>query len=118
MSGSLNKWMGIGNLCRDPETRSMQDGSKVVNFTIACNETWRDKQSGERKERAEYVRIVVFNERIADVAEKYLKKGSKVYLEGQLQTGQMDPAGTVLGQRTTHAGVVGRKPGVPPGPVQ
>jgi single-strand DNA-binding protein len=83
---SLNKWIGIGNLTRDPETRHTQAGAKIVNMTLACNETWKDKQTGERRERAEFVRIVVFNEHLANIAEQYLRKGSKVYIEGQLQT--------------------------------
>lgn len=86
MAGSVNKVILIGNLGKDPEIRSMQSGSKMASFTIATSETWNDKMSGERKEQTEWHRIVVMNERIADVAEKYLKKGSKVYVEGKLQT--------------------------------
>lgn len=86
MAGSVNKWIGIGNITRDPEVRSTQGGKKVVNLTLACNETWKDRNTGERQERAEFVRVVIFNERLADVAEKYVRKGSKVYLEGALQT--------------------------------
>ena len=86
MAGSVNKVILVGNVGRDPEIRSTQDGQKIANFSIATSETWRDKTSGERKERTEWHRIVVFNERLADVVEKYVRKGSKLYLEGALQT--------------------------------
>jgi single-strand DNA-binding protein len=86
MAGSVNKVILIGNLGRDPEIRNTQDGSKVANFTLATNERWRDRNSGEMRERTEWHRIAIFNERLVDVAERYLRKGSKVYLEGQLQT--------------------------------
>lgn len=86
MAGSINKATLIGNLGRDPETRTMQSGDKVVNLSIATSETWKDKKSGERKEKTEWHRIVIFNQGIANVAEKYLSKGSKVYVEGQLET--------------------------------
>ena len=86
MAGSVNKVILIGNLGRDPEVRNMQDGSPVVNMSVATSETWRDRNSGERRERTEWHRVVIFNERLAEVAQKYLRKGSKVYLEGQLQT--------------------------------
>ncbi len=86
MAGSVNKVILIGNLGRDPEVRSFQNGGKVVNLRIATSETWRDKQSGERKERTEWHSVAIFNENIAKVAEQYLKKGSKVYIEGQLET--------------------------------
>lgn len=86
MSGSVNKVILVGNLGRDPEVRYMQSGDKVVNLAIATSERWNDKQSGERREKTEWHRVVVFDQNIAEVAEKYLKKGSKVYLEGQLQT--------------------------------
>jgi single-strand DNA-binding protein len=86
MAGSVNKVILIGNLGKDPEVRSSQDGTKIVNFSLATSETWNDKASGERKERTEWHRVVVFNERIADVVEKYVRKGSKVYVEGSLQT--------------------------------
>lgn len=76
----------MGNLGRDPEIRSLQDGTKVANLSVATSESWRDRESGERRERTEWHRVVIFNDRLADVAEKYLRKGSKVYLEGQLQT--------------------------------
>ena len=86
MAGSLNKVILIGNLGKDPEVRRLNSGDMVVNFTLATSETWRDKNSGERKEKTEWHNIVVFNEGIAKVAEQYLKKGMKVYLEGALQT--------------------------------
>jgi single-strand DNA-binding protein len=86
MAGSVNKVTLIGNLGRDPELRSTQDGMRIANLTIATSESWRDRVSGERKERTEWHRVVIFNERLAEIAEKYLKKGSKVYLEGALQT--------------------------------
>jgi single-strand DNA-binding protein len=86
MAGSVNKVILIGNLGRDPEIRSMQDGNRVANLAVATSESWRDRVSGERKERTEWHRVVIFNERLAEIAEKYLKKGSKVYLEGALQT--------------------------------
>lgn len=86
MAGSVNKVILIGNLGKDPETRADQNGGKIVNLTIATSETWNDKASGERKERTEWHRVVIFNDRIADVAERFLKKGAKVYIEGSLQT--------------------------------
>ena len=86
MAGSVNKVILVGNLGRDPEVRFAQSGSKIVNMSVATSESWKDKQTGERKEKTEWHRVVIFNERLADVAEKYLKKGSKVYLEGALQT--------------------------------
>jgi single-strand DNA-binding protein len=86
MAGSVNKVILVGNLGRDPEVRHTQDGKAIVNLSIATSETWRDKSSGERKERTEWHRVVIFNEALAKVAEQYLKKGSTVYLEGQLQT--------------------------------
>ena len=86
MAGSVNKVILVGNLGRDPEVRSMQDGRNMVNMSVATSETWRDRQSGERKERTEWHRVVIFNERLAEIAEKYLKKGSKIYVEGALQT--------------------------------
>jgi len=85
-AGSVNKVILVGNLGRDPEIRSTQDGTRVANLSLATSESWRDKNSGERREKTEWHRVVVFNERIVDVAEKYLHKGSKVYVEGQLQT--------------------------------
>jgi single-strand DNA-binding protein len=86
MAGSINKVILVGNLGRDPEIRSTQDGMRIANLAVATSETWRDKMSGERKERTEWHRVVIFNERLAEVAEKYLKKGSKVYVEGALQS--------------------------------
>jgi single-strand DNA-binding protein len=86
MAGSINKVILVGNLGRDPEVRFAQDGTKIVNFPVATSETWRDKQSGDRKEKTEWHRVVIFNDRLGEVAEKYLKKGSKVYVEGALQT--------------------------------
>jgi single-strand DNA-binding protein len=86
MAGSVNKVILIGNLGRDPEIRSTQDGTRVANLSVATSESWRDKNTGERREKTEWHRVVIFNDRIVDVAEKYLHKGSKVYLEGQLQT--------------------------------
>jgi single-strand DNA-binding protein len=86
MAGSVNKVILVGNLGRDPEVRSMQDGRNMVNMSVATSETWRDRQSGERKERTEWHRVVVFNEKLAEVAQKYVKKGSKIYVEGQLTT--------------------------------
>ena len=86
MAGSLNKAMLIGHLGKDPEVRTFQNGSKVVNLRIATSETWRDKASGERKERTEWHTVAIFNEALARVAEQYLRKGSKVYLEGAIET--------------------------------
>ena len=85
MAGSVNKAILVGNVCGDPESRSMNSGGEVVNFTVATNETWKDKD-GNRQERAEFHRVVIFNEGLAKVAKSYLRKGSKVYLEGQIQT--------------------------------
>ena len=86
MAGSVNKVILVGNLGRDPESRAMTSGGKVVSFSIATSETWNDKASGERKEKTQWHRIAIFNERLGEVAEKYLRKGSKVYLEGSLET--------------------------------
>ena len=86
MAGSVNKVILVGNLGRDPEVRNTQDGRKVVNLSLATSESWRDRQSGERKEKTEWHRVVIFNENLAEVAEKYLRKGAKVFIEGQLQT--------------------------------
>jgi single-strand DNA-binding protein len=85
MAGSVNKVILLGNLGRDPEVRHSQDGAKIVNLNVATSETWKDK-NGERQERTEWHRVVIFSPALADVAEKYLKKGSKVYVEGQLRT--------------------------------
>ncbi len=86
MAGSVNKVILIGNLGRDPEIRSTQDGTRVANLSVATSESWRDKASGERKERTEWHRVVIFNDKLVEIVEKYLKKGAKVYLEGALQT--------------------------------
>jgi single-strand DNA-binding protein len=86
MAGSVNKVILIGNLGADPEVKRTQDGRPIVNLRIATSETWRDKNSGERKEKTEWHRVVIFSEGLCRVAEQYLKKGAKVYLEGQLQT--------------------------------
>jgi single-strand DNA-binding protein len=86
MAGSVNKVILIGNLGRDPEVRSFQNGGKVVNLRIATSETWRDRNSGERKERTEWHSVAIFSEPLAKIAEQYLRKGSKVYLEGSLET--------------------------------
>ncbi len=86
MAGSVNKVTLVGNLGKDPDVRRTNAGDAVVNLSVATSETWRDKGTGERKERTEWHRVVIFNENLAKVAEQYLRKGSKVYLEGQLQT--------------------------------
>jgi single-strand DNA-binding protein len=86
MSGSVNKVILVGNLGRDPESRSFQNGGKVVNLRIATSESWKDKNTGERKEATEWHSIAIFNEGLANVAERYLRKGSKVYIEGALKT--------------------------------
>ena len=86
MAGSINKVILVGNLGREPEVRFSQDGNKIVNMSLATSESWTDRSSGERREKTEWHRVVIFNDRLAEIAEKYLNKGSKVYLEGQLQT--------------------------------
>jgi single-strand DNA-binding protein len=86
MAGSVNKVILVGNLGRDPEIRSTQDGTRIANLSVATSESWRDKASGERKEKTEWHRVVIFNERLVEVAERFLKKGSKIYVEGALQT--------------------------------
>ena len=86
MAGSVNKVILVGNLGRDPESRSFQNGGKVVNLRIATSESWKDRNSGERKEKTEWHSVAIFNEGLANVAERFLRKGSKVYIEGQLQT--------------------------------
>src|SRR5450631_1716033 len=86
MAGSVNKVILVGNLGKDPEVRRMTSGDPVVNLSIATSETWRDKSSGERKEKTEWHRVVIFNKNLAEIAEKYLCKGAKVYVEGSLQT--------------------------------
>lgn len=86
MAGSVNKVILVGNLGADPEIKRTQDGRPIANLSVATSETWRDKNSGERKEKTEWHRVVIFSEGLCKIAEQYLKKGSKVYLEGQLQT--------------------------------
>ncbi len=86
MAGSVNKVILVGNLGKDPEVRHTQEGKAIVSLSLATSENWRDKQTGERKEKTEWHRVVIFNENLAKVAEQYLKKGAKVYIEGQLQT--------------------------------
>ncbi|MBS1032485.1 single-stranded DNA-binding protein [Gluconobacter cerinus] len=86
MAGSVNKVILVGNLGKDPEVRNTQSGSKIVSFTLATSDTWNDRQSGERRERTEWHRVVIFNERLGDVADRFLRKGRKVYLEGELRT--------------------------------
>jgi single-strand DNA-binding protein len=86
MAGSVNKVILVGNLGKDPEVRTTQAGTKIVSFSLATSETWNDRATGERKERTEWHRVVIFNERLADVAEKYLRKGRKLYVEGAMET--------------------------------
>lgn len=86
MAGSVNKVILVGNLGRDPEIRSTQDGTKIANLSLATSETWRDRNSGERRERTEWHRVVIFNDKLVEVVEKFLRKGSKIYVEGALQT--------------------------------
>ncbi|MGH7042788.1 MAG: single-stranded DNA-binding protein [Acetobacteraceae bacterium] len=106
MAGSVNKVTLVGNLGKDPEVRTTQDGTKIVNLTLATSESWNDRASGERKERTEWHRVVIFNDRVADVAEKYLRKGRKVYVEGALQTRKWtDQTGQ---ERYTTEVVIGR----------
>ena len=93
MAGSVNKVILVGNLGKDPEVRRMTSGDPVVNLSLATSESWRDKASGERKEKTEWHRVVIFNKNLAEVAEKYLRKGAKVYLEGPASDPQMDRQG-------------------------
>ena len=93
MAGSVNKVILVGNLGRDPEIRTLGSGDKVANLSLATSETWRDKSSGERKEKTEWHRVVIFNENLVKVAENYLKKGSTVYIEGQLATRKYEQGG-------------------------
>lgn len=86
MSGSVNKVILVGNLGKDPEVRTLNDGSRVANLSVATSDVWRDKVTGERKDRTEWHRVVVFNDKLVEILEKYTRKGSKVFLEGQLQT--------------------------------
>ena len=90
MAGNINKVVLIGYLARDPETRGTQTGERVISFSLATSESWRDRRSGERRERTEWHHIAIFNKQLASVAEKYLRKGSKVYIEGQLRTRQWE----------------------------
>jgi single-strand DNA-binding protein len=106
MAGSVNKVILVGNLGKDPEIRNTQDGSKIVNLTLATSETWNDRASGERKERTEWHRVVIFNDRVADVAERFLKKGAKIYVEGALQTRKWTDQGGQ--ERYTTEVVIGR----------
>ncbi len=92
MAGSVNKVILVGNLGRDPEARSFANGGKVVKFSIATSETWNDRSSGDRKEKTEWHNVVIYDEKIAEVAERYLKKGAKVYVEGQMQYREYDDA--------------------------
>jgi len=106
MAGSVNKVILVGNLGKDPEIRTTQDGTKIVSFSLATSESWNDRASGERKEKTEWHRVVVFNDRIGDVAERFLRKGSKVYVEGALQTRKWtDPSGT---EKYTTEVVIGK----------
>src|SRR3954447_22394161 len=86
MAGSVSKVLLVGNLGRDPEARNMQSGGKVVSFSVATSESWNDRASGERKEKTQWHRVAIFNQKLGEIAEKYLKKGSKVYLEGSLES--------------------------------
>ena len=92
MAGSVNKVILVGNLGKDPEIRSLNSGDKVANLSVATSETWRDRNSGERKEKTEWHRVSIFNDNLVKVAENYLKKGSKVYIEGALQTRKYNDA--------------------------
>jgi single-strand DNA-binding protein len=94
MAGSVNKVILVGNLGRDPEVRQSQAGAKIVNFSIATSESWKDKNTGERREKTEWHRVVIFSEGLANIAEQYLRKGSKVYIEGSLQTREYEKDGT------------------------
>ena len=86
MAGSVNKVILVGNVGRDPEARSMQSGGKIVSFSVATSETWNDRASGERKEKTQWHRVAIFNEKLGEIAEKYVKKGTKVYIEGSLES--------------------------------
>lgn len=102
MAGSVNKVIIIGNLGRDPEIRQLQDGSKVAQLSVATSESWKDKMTGERRDRTEWHRVVIFNDRLVDVAERFLKKGAKVYIEGQLQTRKWTDPATNADKYTTE----------------
>ena len=117
MAGSVNKVTLVGNLGKDPEIRNTQAGMKIVNLAVATSDSWNDKASGERKEQTEWHRVVIMNDRLADVAEKYLRKGSKVYLEGKLQTRKWTDTATRMAAAARimpHAQPPPRKP--PPAP--
>ena len=106
VAGTLNKVILVGNLRKDPEVRFMPDGSKVTSFSLATGEVWKDKTTGERKEKTEWHRITIFNERIVEIVEKYVRKGTKLYIEGQLQTrGWTDKTGV---ERYTTEIVLGK----------
>jgi single stranded DNA-binding protein len=106
MAGSVNKVILIGNLGADPDIRRTQDGRPIANLSVATSESWRDKNTGERREKTEWHRVVIFNEGLCKIAENYLKKGSKVYMEGQLADPQMDrPVGP--GQIFHRSGAAG-----------
>src|ERR1700680_90985 len=106
MAGSVKKVTLIGNMGKEPEEGATQDGTKIVNLTMATSETWSDRASGERKEKTEWHRVVIFNDRVADVAERYLKKGAKIYVEGSLQTRKWTDQGGQ--ERYTTEIVIGR----------
>lgn len=106
MAGSVNKVILVGNLGRDPEVRNTQDGTKIVHLSVATSDSWKDRGSGERKERTEWHRVVIFNDKLGEIAERYLRKGSKVYLEGALQTRKW--AGQDGQERYTTEVVLGR----------
>ena len=93
MTGSVNKVILVGNLGRDPEVRQSQAGAKIVNFSVATSDSWKDKNTGERREKTEWHRVVIFSEGLANIAEQYLRKGSKVYIEGSLQTREYEKDG-------------------------
>ena len=102
MSGSVNKVTLVGNLGRDPEVRAMQSGDKIVQLSVATSDRWKDKNSGEQRERTEWHRVVIFNDALGKIAEQYLKKGSTVYLEGQLQTRKWTDQQSGLEKYTTE----------------
>ena len=102
MSGSVNKVTLVGNLGRDPEVRAMQNGDKIVQLSVATSDRWKDKSSGEQRERTEWHRVVIFNDALGKIAEQYLKKGSTVYLEGQLQTRKWTDQQSGLEKYTTE----------------
>ncbi|MBA4249984.1 MAG: single-stranded DNA-binding protein [Candidatus Puniceispirillum sp.] len=109
MAGFVNKVILIGNVGRDPEVRFMPDGTKVANLSLATTESWKDKNTGERKDKTEWHRISVMNDRVADIAEKYIKKGSRIYVEGQLQSRKWTDQQGI--ERTTTEVLIGRYKG-------